>query len=1061
MHNDLTFFTNEPDRDLYSRFNKILQSNTQFFDVLVGYFRTSGFFKLYPAMKDVEKIRILVGLNVDSYTVKIIDMANEQIEFESQSTKEAIDNYSKSVEQEFEKSEDTENIEFGVRTFIEWLKNDKLELRMYTEAPIHAKVYIMRKDPVKVPDTYGSIITGSSNFSKAGLQNNLEFNVELKDSRDVEFALDRFEALWVKSVDIKDTFVDTINEKTWLKGDITPYEMYLKTIYEFFKEEVNSDKDTTAESLLPPGYMRLQYQLDAVTSARKILEAYGGVFLSDVVGLGKTYIAAMLAKSLSRASYKLIVCPPVLVDYWKSVLDEFEVSRFDVMSLGKLNQLVEKQEKLNKYDYVFIDEVHRFRNSDTENYSLLHQICKGKKVILISATPVNNYSTDIQNQIYLFQDKHNSTIIPNIKNLDAFFVKLNKELKKAPKGTERYYEILKHNAETIRDQVLRVIMIRRTRSEIKELYSDDLSSQGLVFPKLGSPEKVVYTFDGPTDRVFKETMNAIKILDYSRYSPLLFLKDNKKYATMIVAQHNMSGFMKSILVKRLESSFYSFRMTLDRFITSYEQFIAMYKTGKIYISKTVNVYDLLDSGDDAKLLRLVDEDRAQMFTSDEFTKLFLPSLERDLAILLTLKDNWEDIKTDPKLDEFLMQLKENSLLINKKIIIFSESKETVEYLHHNLSSLYGDRVVKFSGDSSESLKNEIEDSFNPKNEDGSKTDRFDVLITTDVLAEGINLHKANVLINYDLPWNPTKIMQRCGRINRVGSKHDRIFVFNFFPTSQSDKALSLEDKILSKLQLFHDTLGEDYKYLSENEQVGSHGLYGELNKNLDDKEDTINPELYYLKLIREIRDKETPLFNKITKLPLKSKTGKFSEAIAQESTITFMRQGSLKKFFITENNTIELSFLQAIDYINSTIDDKRINVSSKYFSDLEANKQAFNDSLLEEIEVSSGNVKLTGNDAKIVKTLRAILSCRKFTDDEEKEIKNMIDLWQNGSIPSKITKDILRDIKKIEDPISIYHEITDRIPDRYLITSSSNGSTTKKHTREVILSMYMSNGGND
>ena len=167
VNNDLTFFTNEPDRDLYSRFSNILKSNTQFFDILVGYFRTSGFFKMYQSMESVEKIRILVGLNVDKYTVKIIDKANMELAYDSPTTKQAKEAFGESVETEFEEAEPTSEIEQGVRTFVDWLKNGKLELRMYMEAPIHAKVYIMRKDMERVPDTYGSVITGSSNFSEA------------------------------------------------------------------------------------------------------------------------------------------------------------------------------------------------------------------------------------------------------------------------------------------------------------------------------------------------------------------------------------------------------------------------------------------------------------------------------------------------------------------------------------------------------------------------------------------------------------------------------------------------------------------------------------------------------------------------------------------------------------------------------------------------------------------------------------------------------------------------------------------------------------------------------
>ena len=235
MHNDLKFFTNEPERDLYTRFSTILKSNTQFFDVLVGYFRTSGFFKLYPSLSLTDKIRILVGLNVDKFTVKLID----KTKVIAVSVKDGCEAVKNDVEKEFEISDDSEEVEQGVRMFIDWLKSGKLEMRLYTEAPIHAKVYIMRKDPEKVPDTFGSVITGSSNFSAEGLLNNLEFIVELKDAVDVQFALDKFEELWEKSVDIRESYIEAVENRTWLRNDITPYELYLKTLYEFFKDFLN------------------------------------------------------------------------------------------------------------------------------------------------------------------------------------------------------------------------------------------------------------------------------------------------------------------------------------------------------------------------------------------------------------------------------------------------------------------------------------------------------------------------------------------------------------------------------------------------------------------------------------------------------------------------------------------------------------------------------------------------------------------------------------------------------------------------------------------------------
>ena len=666
-HNDLTFFTNEPDRDLYGRFSNILKSNTQFFDILVGYFRTSGFFKMYKAMESVEKIRVLVGLNVDNYTVKIIDKANNEIAFESPTTKEAKEVFSHSVEKEFNNSETTSEIEQGVRTFIEWLKAGKLEMRMYVDAPIHAKVYIMRKDMSKTPDTYGSVITGSSNFSEAGLLNNLEFNVELKDSRDVDFALEKFEELWVKGVAITDDYIEAVEQKTWLRNDITPYEIYLKTLYEFFKEEINSDKDLLADNLLPAGYMKLQYQIDAVVQAKKILEAYNGVFISDVVGLGKTYICAMLAKSLKKGR-KLIICPPVLVDYWKEVLLEFDVAA-EVESLGKLEKILDKG--VDTYSYVFIDEAHRFRNQGTESFSNLHKICYGKKVVLISATPINNYSSDIENQIYLFQPKHKSTIV-GLKNLESFFRELRGKENKYTKGTPKHLEQVRANSEEIRDKILRNIMIRRTRGEIMEYYADDLAKQGLRFPELGSPEAIAYVFDDDTDKVFRETIELIKNFKYSRYKPLTYLKDTKKYASLLVAQQNMGGFMKSILVKRLESSFFAFKNTLSRFQKSYEKFIEMYENGEVYISKKVDVYDLLDSGDDEKLMNLVEDELVMHFQASEFDERFIKELKWDLTKLQYLGGLWTAITVDPKLEQFKIELQKNvkllgNIMLNRKI----------------------------------------------------------------------------------------------------------------------------------------------------------------------------------------------------------------------------------------------------------------------------------------------------------------------------------------------------------------------------------------------------------
>ena len=1048
---DLKFFTNEPERTLYDRFNKILKTNTQYFDIIVGYFRTSGFFRLCDAMRGIDKIRILVGMNVDKTTVDLIEQSEGGTIVMSQ--KESKQKYSEEIVSEFENSEDSKEVEDGVRCFVEWLKSGKLELRMYTEQPIHAKVYIMRKNP-ELCDYFGSVITGSSNFSYNGLVNNLEFNVELKDSADVHFALERFEELWAKAVDVSQITQETIEEKTWIKDNITPYELYLKTIFEYFDDEINADQIALINELFPEGYMRLQYQIDAIIQAKNILEKYNGVFISDVVGLGKTYICALLAKSLKNARH-LIICPPVLVEYWQEVLDDFYVHA-DVCSLGKLDHILENPEKLDRYDYVFVDEAHRFRNAKTEGYEKLHQICFGKKVVLISATPINNYASDIENQVYLFQPKHNSNVIPNVSNLEGFFSQLKGRLAKLEKGTPAYFTQLRKNSEEIRDRLLRHVMVRRTRSEIKQYYADDLAAQGLSFPKLGNPEKVIYSFNKEIESVFNETVKVIKSISYARYQPLLYLKDQSKYSTMLAAQKNMGGFMKSILVKRLESSFFAFRKTLGRFIESHRKFIGMFQSGEVYVSKKVDVYDLLDNGDDYKLMQLVESEKVQYFKSDDFTAFYLPSIEKDLGLLEYIYNLWAGVTSDPKLEEFVRELKTNPILIGTKKIIFTESKETAGYIGEKLKEIYGERVVVFSGESSDYLKREIEESYNPKLK-GRGNDKYDILITTDVLAEGINLHRSNVLINYDLPWNPTRIMQRVGRINRVGTEFDQIYVFNFFPTSQANAELPLETRIMEKLQAFHDILGEDFKYLSEDEQVSSHRLYETLTGSLDTEEE-VNPELAYLALIRKIRDEDIDLFEKIKKLPRKCKAGKKSSLAAGHTTLSFIRKGRLKSFFLSADgvDARELTFLETMAYLQCEPAARAISIGKEFYEQLANNKAAFNHKIwLEERETTEGKI-ISGNDKKILTYLKALLACRKFTENQELMIEKMKLLLENGELPQALTKQIVADIKtsKSENEVEIYHIILDSIPAKYF-EGRKNKLYDRAGKKQVILSCYL------
>ncbi|HOC03284.1 MAG TPA: phospholipase D-like domain-containing protein, partial [bacterium] len=290
MDSDLTFVTNEDGQTLKQRF-EVLIRDTRFFDVLVGYFYASGFHALYKSLEKTEKIRILIGINTSREVIKLVDRAETEtqsiFQFSSAEVKQQLE---VAVTEEMENSEDNPTVEESIHKFLEWLRSGKLEIRAYPSENIHAKLYIMTFQ--EGDRDIGRVITGSSNFTEAGLKDNLEFNVELKNRVDYKFAKAKFDELWKDAVDVKDKYIESIQTRTWLNDTISPYELYLKFLYEYFRDDL-AQTEEIFYVYTPVEFKQLEYREQAVLNARKILEEYGGVFISDVVGLGKTYIAAM------------------------------------------------------------------------------------------------------------------------------------------------------------------------------------------------------------------------------------------------------------------------------------------------------------------------------------------------------------------------------------------------------------------------------------------------------------------------------------------------------------------------------------------------------------------------------------------------------------------------------------------------------------------------------------------------------------------------------------------------------------------------------------------------
>lgn len=1056
MVNDLTFITNDEAGNLRDRFATLIKA-TQFFDVLVGYFYTSGFHAMYPSLEGTDRIRILIGISTNRETFNLLQRI--------QSHKEVRDQFSQAVKEEMELSENQLHIELGVKKFLEWLKSGKLEIRAYPEEKIHSKLYVMGFKDGQMDK--GRVITGSSNFTRSGLVENLEFNVELKNQFDYEFARDKFEELWAKSIDVSEKYIETIQQDTWIREDISPYELYLKFLYEYFKEEIN--EEIIDHRYRPDNFKELKYQEHAVINARKIVDEYGGVFLSDVVGLGKTFMGTMLCQELNRRV--LVLAPPHLIDEdnpgsWENAFKTFGFRSRDYTcrSVGVLDRIIDKNEHQN-FDVVLIDEAHRFRSEQTETYAKLAEICRGKKVILVTATPYNNSPGDLLAQIKLFQKTRQSTI-PNLPDLEGFFKHLERKLKGLDRQRDKneYIAAIRENSGLIRDRVLKHLMVRRTRKEISEYYGDDLRQQGMSFPEIAEPQPIFYEFNPEEDRIFFRTMELVtQDFMYSRYTPMLHHKGNMT-AMERQSQQNMMKFMKMLLIKRLESSFFAFTQTLDRFIASYDRFIREFEAGTVYVSAkhTQKIFDYLERGDINAVDRLVEERKAEKFEAGEFDDKLMLDLQADRHILQEIKEMWKTVKRDPKILAFKEALTKEVPIHDGKSIIFSESKETAEYLKAQLQEEFAGQIICFTGSNSAADREEVIANFDanakhPKND-------YKLLITTDVLAEGVNLHHANVVINYDIPWNPTRIMQRVGRINRVDTKYEKIYTYTFFPTDQSNDQIKLKEAAEAKIAAFISLLGADARLLTDSEEVEAHSLFSQLlSKETIEGGDEPESELKYLQEIRVIRDEDPSLFERIKRLPKKARTARKSQDPAS-SLLTYFRKGKLQKFFRVSTDDInmaeELDFIQAAHALKVDVQEKRSKLDKSFYSLLEKNLEMLSHSTEIEEEEFSIRHGSRDNSVRLSRVLKAkqIRNFQSFTDDDIEYIANVIAELDAGGIPKKISQRIYAKVEEkpelFVNPLKLLAILKLELPAAFLQPSQVEQDQGRGAAKEIILSEY-------
>ncbi len=523
---------------------------------------------------------------------------------------------------------------------------------------------------------------------------------------------------------------------------------------------------------------------------------------------------------------------------------------------------------------------------------------------LLSATPQNNRPNDLKNQIYLFERNHNESTLKKAEsgNIEKFFADVNREyelLISKPKvdvdtgafihdiPTAERRRRLDEVSKKLRDCILSDILERRTRTDVIEYYKDDMDAQGLVFPKIVGPNDLEYVMDEELATLFSDTMTIIapteaeklqtdEWLRYFRYRAIEYFVDpaNEKKHTgrgnrgVSDVAKQLATIMQILLVKRLESSFTAFTQSLLNLRRYTENMIKMWENDTIFVCPQIDVNKELDyeektkkrdkrvSFNDcvedirAKIKKLSEQGRNEKgqnaeYRRKDFKEEYYIQLKEDFRLISNLYDRWSRNPQDPKFDAFKENIKPELFNPQKntsgKLVIFSEAIDTVQTLARAVRAK-GYKALVITAANRNEMEHTIEENFDANYEGEWKND-YDVIITTEVLAEGVNLHRANVILNYDTPWNSTRLMQRIGRVNRIGSKEPFVYVYNFMPSAEGDAQIQLVRKAHTKLQSFHVLFGEDSKIFSEEESV----VHYDIAKAVEGEESPLQKYVYELK----------------------------------------------------------------------------------------------------------------------------------------------------------------------------------------------------------------------
>lgn len=837
-------------------------------DIATGYLEIGGLLDLDQNWQKLDKIRIILGNEMTRRTQEVIEAVKQAF----------IDHLRDSIDDEQEHNE----FLIGVPAIIDAMKKRRIECRVFDRDKFHAKAYItyFRDDyraqfisSMDLPDGYA--LVGSSNFTHAGLTKNIELNVQVKN--DIAQLQEWFDDRWENGVDITEAILQVIENQC---REFSPYDVYLRSMYEYFRsrEETVSEWENH-DSVIYKGLA--QYQRDGYNSLIEIANRWSGAFLCDGVGLGKTYVGMMLIERFvmkERKNVALIVPASARVSVWETTIKKYIPDILDGYYTFKIinhtDLLLEKNQNLmNKIaqqaEIVIIDEAHHFRNRSSSRYrKLFDMMLQGpqKQMFMLTATPINNSFLDLQHLIELFthrQDDYFAAAPLGIHSLSGHFKKMEARLE-AMSGAA-VNDSIDISEDIFRgDSLVNQLVVQRSRAYVKKSLSAADSSD-VLFSVRQAPTVANYSlrksygslidhFVDSFYRTDKETGRSLPILALAVYAPYedeYFIGDRSKIDEMKSGrQMQVVNLIRQLLLKRFESSVAAFEETCIRIYIRLKQFLTDYKEQgnkkaierllvkhsdiieyvENYVTRTMQI-TVEDMEDD--LPDYVWDVEENLDISEFDIRAMLDDTMLDMEILAEFIEDIMSI--DPENDDKIRELKriltEDARVKNKKVIIFSEYRATALYIYRELQKAGFGNIFEVDGQS-KGDKHELIQRFAPYYNDTCSADVQDeiqILVATDVLAEGLNLQDASCLINYELHWNPVRLMQRIGRVDRRRSAdiearlladhpelavdRENAYYWNFLPPEELEELLSLYYTVSQKTLRISKTFGIEGKKL--------------------------------------------------------------------------------------------------------------------------------------------------------------------------------------------------------------------------------------------------------